>query len=299
MMGNMSVRVEFTCDEKDFREAHGTHHRGASKRGRAKSGWLPIARQIVLLLFTVVVLSFTLFAMFASTPSSSERMLPGGKTLVLRFLAASSLMLGFLVLWGAALIRMLVRPTRKPWETPTRGQRWKRHLLTLAVTIAVFWFILRVIDDAPNSGPARPTAYEVLLSIAPWFSVVVILSVFGMLQRRIAVRRSWASQPSLHRPHILEIDERELTINEPLSSHRYKWETFAGYRETENLFVLYVSPFAFWMVPKRAFLSEELQAFKSLLLTHVKQGLLLPIPGRFEVVPAAPVANVTPDRVTT
>jgi hypothetical protein len=228
-----------------------------------------------------------------------ERALPLGSTLALRFLAASSITLTFLILWSVGLARALVRPTRKPWEVPTPGQRWKRRIITIGVTVAVVWFMLGKNRNTSTPGPTRPTAYEFTLSIVPWFSVVIILIIFRIFHARNTMRRNWAGQPALHRPYVLEADERELALAEPLSSHRYQWEHFAGYRETENLIVLYVSPFAFWMVPKRAFLPEELQTFKSLLLTHVKQGLFLPIEGRFAVLPVAPLASATADRVTT
>ena len=33
--------------------------------------------------------------------------------------------------------------------------------------------------------------------------------------------------------------------------HRYQWEYFPGYRETFSLLLLYVSPYGFWIIPKR------------------------------------------------
>jgi hypothetical protein len=41
---------------------------------------------------------------------------------------------------------------------------------------------------------------------------------------------------------------------------------------------LYVSPYGFWIFPKQAFSVDQLQKFKALLLTHVKEGTLLPSP---------------------
>jgi len=290
------VQIPFTCSEDDFREAHGARHAPAGKSAGAKVGWRSAVRKIIPAVIVPLAVGLALLGRFSSAPSTPPT-LPAGRTLLLRFLGASTLTIGFLIFWSWALIRFLIQPLRKPWELPARRQQWKRLLFTFLLMAVAGVVMTWATGDTSAATAARPTGYEVMLSITPMMAVFVILIVFRQLQGPLTVRRNWASQPFLHRPSILEIDERELTLSEPLSSHRYQWEYFAGYLETENLILLYVSPFAFWIVPKRAFSYEELQAFKALLSTHVAHGILLPMPGRFPVLPPAPADPPTPDRV--
>ena len=65
-----------------------------------------------------------------------------------------------------------------------------------------------------------------------------------------------------------------------------QWQAFEGFRETPNLFVLYTSPLAFLIVPKRSFVdAAELDNFRGLVLNRVGRSSFLPHAGGFPVLP--------------
>jgi hypothetical protein len=65
-----------------------------------------------------------------------------------------------------------------------------------------------------------------------------------------------------------------------------QWQAFEGFRETPNLFVLYTSPLAFLIVPKRAFAdAAQMDAFRGLALNRVGKSSFLPQAGGFPVLP--------------
>ena len=107
--------------------------------------------------------------------------------------------------------------------------------------------------------------------------VVLTLSI-AAANRGPAIRHRWARQTFLHRPYTLEASDAGLVLNEPQARLQYRWEYFPGFRETNHLLLLYVSPYGFWPIAKRGFATTgDLEYFKGLLLTHVRNGTFLPL----------------------
>ena len=73
----------------------------------------------------------------------------------------------------------------------------------------------------------------------------------------MGVRRLWDGQPHLQRPKRVEIDVTGFVISDAVSRLEHRWPSFSHARETKNLFLLYVSNYAFHMVPTRAFATDE------------------------------------------
>ena len=81
-----------------------------------------------------------------------------------------------------------------------------------------------------------------------------------------------------------------MRIEQSSARLEYDWGHFAGYRETENLILLYLSSFAYFMIPKRAFDADpaRLAVFKGMVMNGIPEGHFLPSPGNaFPVLPMA------------
>ena len=96
--------------------------------------------------------------------------------------------------------------------------------------------------------------------------------------------------PGLRRPHQADFSDYGVIVADAYVRTTSQWPAFEGFRETPNLFVLYTSPLAFLIVPKRAFAGPaEVDAFRGLVLNRVGKSSFLPQAGGFPVLPVLPV----------
>ena len=108
--------------------------------------------------------------------------------------------------------------------------------------------------------------------------MVVLFLLIAAANRGPAIRHRWARQTFLHRPYTLEASDAWARAERTQARLQYRWEYFPGFRETNNLLLLYVSPYGFWPIAKRGFATTgDLEYFKGLLLTHVRHGTFLPL----------------------
>ena len=92
----------------------------------------------------------------------------------------------------------------------------------------------------------------------------------------------WEKQEHLHRPQSVEVREDGLVISDAVTRAENRWDAFTHVRETPNLFMLYSSDYAFYMLPKRAFAAEEeLRQFREMVRRRVAER---PAPA-FPVIP--------------
>src|SRR5262249_35142322 len=159
-------------------------------------------------------------------------------------------------------LRQLLHQVSAPWESPTRTRQGPSaasilHALWL-VPGGAFLLWIMVGDLSPE--------YFILPSIPP-VVLLVGLAVITVLAGRRSLRARWERQRALQRAYTAEISASGIVLEEPMTRYEYQWGAIPGFREKRNVFVLYVSPFAFWMIPKRAFLRrEDEDAFKAILV---------------------------------
>jgi hypothetical protein len=293
------MRVQFQCTFGDFREAslgHASAHRPGGKPPRT---WARLAGWVV---FVVLAITWTILVRSSNRPAGvapqAQVALPTGTTLTIRFLYASLFSLMFCLSYGIVLTRLALRTPRPAWLAPTTAQRWGAIFFGICMAAVALLLGRALALQGGDALATDPTGYEMLLSSLPSIIFLVMITTFSFTYRRRDVKRRWEAQPFLHRPFTLEANDAGITFEEPKSMNRYSWDYFPGFRDTPNMLLLYVSPYGFWIIPKRAFASTEaLEAFKALLLTHVKTGTLLPtatsgFPVR--LLPPAEVPSVTP-----
>ena len=72
-------------------------------------------------------------------------------------------------------------------------------------------------------------------------------------------------------PQSIAVGPDGVTVDSPLFRGADAWELYASFSETKHLFMLYLKPRMFRIVPKRAFSSaEQIDQFRSLIAQHLK-----------------------------
>jgi hypothetical protein len=202
-----------------------------------------------------------------------------------------------IALW-AVVFRMLRGDWRKPWlrrSRPKGEKRWfviTAFAVEIAAMIVLFVMAVRA-QRTVITNPRESAVLDILVWLVPWAGVAVFMGIVFSRFRGVFCR-SWDSQPHMHRPFVAEFDDDGVRLAERLSRHEYQWEYFPGRVETENLFVLYVSPLAFHIFPKRAFADDgERAEFATLLRRRVSErtnGFPV-IPSDVRPLPPLPVAG--------
>jgi hypothetical protein len=213
------------------------------------------------------------------------------------------------ILGGSALIvwRGAARPSSEPWEgervadapPPKRrsGRLTKSEVVTIVSLIMYLaaFVVLQYTMDL-KTGLVVPSVTSTGLAAVPmifWAS----FQLWALAVNRISVGRaiadSWELQTQLQRPLKMEFTAQGVVIETLFSRSRYAWEYFPGCRETPLVFLLYISPAMFHIVPKRALASEsDLDGLRYMLRDLPGQR-----PSAFPVIPIPPavVAPLTAD----
>lgn len=83
--------------------------------------------------------------------------------------------------------------------------------------------------------------------------------------QRLLVWFSFARDKRLHDAFEAVISDSGIEVSRSNVASKYGWNAFVRYLETKNLFLVYQGPQVFSVFPKRAFTTEEVDAFRSLL----------------------------------
>ena len=289
------VTIEFQNTLDDYREANGVAPRS--------SGWRRVRRG----LGTLAVLAagalglLGLFGLLGDggTPEDAEPF-PWGR---LAMVLAPSLILFAIFFW---FVLHQTSRTPEPWNPapphapPSRGKFVRGvagWFVSIALAVALFSMLQRP-ASAPGVPPATqpvarlPAYFEHLLPLTGWVLLVALMLAIGSLQRSRGVPKAWAALGNEQQPRVLRADDAGISIEQSTARLEYRWAHFAGYRETANLVLLYLSPYVFLMIPKRAFADrQQLAAFKGFVMSGIAWGHFLPAGGNaFSVVPLARAA---------
>jgi hypothetical protein len=88
---------------------------------------------------------------------------------------------------------------------------------------------------------------------------------FAFLYLPFKVTRDFQKSPNFARKCFLRADDEGLRSESNVSQGQIKWSAFVRYSETPNLFILFLGPRMFQVIPKRAFLPEQSAEFRELL----------------------------------
>ena len=145
----------------------------------------------------------------------------------------------------------------------SRRAKWSfRIMLSIALLAATIGIIVLVTQ--PTSQLSINAVILIALAIswalckwtAPWWSA----------------RNQFRKQPSAQGPRILMLDSTGTHWRWDGGTADVEWKNVIRYLEGKNEFLLYSSPAAFNMIPKRAMSAEQLEELRSLLAKHVPES---------------------------
>jgi hypothetical protein len=90
--------------------------------------------------------------------------------------------------------------------------------------------------------------------IAVFALLIIAMSVSSTSAR---IRKSWEQNMWLQLPKSADISVDGVTQSDSASRSAWQWTGFIRAEESKNLFVFFISPSNFLVIPKRAFESEE------------------------------------------
>jgi hypothetical protein len=137
-----------------------------------------------------------------------------------------------------------------------RGSRkWTTRLLW-AIGIAGFLIaFFGSIGPKGKIGPALPlffiSAYLIYLASSIWAK---------------AGRRAFSSRPELGQEFSVDIGDSGIVFDGPISGMRWTWPAFVKFIEAKDLFLAYLSPCAFVILPKRILGPGETDQVREVLL---------------------------------
>jgi hypothetical protein len=290
------VTLSFQYTPDDYHEAVA----GAPKRhGAAAFAGAMVAG------FLLLALAFMLFVLLRY--GSAGEPFPA-KALWLRILYAAGPSALLAASFAFAVTRPMLKGPVRPWEKrqppggakpPGTAARGIIGLALLGVLVAtsLIWLQhpLPARAAAPGALPA-PAATgsfqfsdpDLLIPLIPWAFLVAVTLLAAAVQQWRGLYKLWEIQPPLRRPHQADFSDYGVIVSDAYVRTTSQWQAFEGFRETPNLFVLYTSPLAFLIVPKRAFAdAAQMDAFRGLALNRVGKSSFLPRQGGFPVLPVA------------
>jgi hypothetical protein len=150
-----------------------------------------------------------------------------------------------------------------------------KKMLPIFIIGAVVIVVYLVVANPPRSQAPPPPppmeqnlAREILLPLVPWVLIagVVIWSL------RHAIKRAGSSD-RLKRMQMLSADDEQVNISDGVSHTMHDWRAFVEFRETRNLFLLFLDVNMAIPVPKRALVGAALEKFRAMLQRNVgKRG---------------------------
>jgi YcxB-like protein len=118
-------------------------------------------------------------------------------------------------------------------------------------TFVVFLMVIRGIREG--------TAF--LGVIVFWFCSALV----GRLVCPLWIKRDFRKHPNFSRRQVLRVNDDGLHAESEIGQCERKWLAYTQYRETSNLFILYLGARLFEVIPKRAFVLGEGDEFRELL----------------------------------
>lgn len=167
----------------------------------------------------------------------------------------------------------------------------RKRLRPAAVQMVVMGVLLPILAFASSrrggmSMTDTAFAAAVVMTLFPAFIYGIWAALLATTTARPQSVRAWELQTHLHARQTFEIDVNGVVLATLHHRNEYRWHAIVGSLETPGQFLLYVSPAAFHIIPKRALATPE----ESAALGHLLQSALAPDLSAFPV-QAAPATT--------
>lgn len=140
-----------------------------------------------------------------------------------------------------------------------RARRFNRLLLQLilALFLVAFDTLVLAIPTIRDKGPA-------------WFGlatgVFLLVDLYVLAPWRL--RRLFRRSPNVNNEHRMTIGDDGIKTVLPNAVEDVRWTALQKVYETERLFLVMYSPVQFYIIPKRALATAELNVFRALVRTR-------------------------------
>lgn len=131
------------------------------------------------------------------------------------------------------------------------SRKWTTRLLWAMAIIGTSIGILGSMAPKASIGPAVPLF---LISGYLVYSASTIWARAG--------RRAFSKRPELAQEFDVDISDVGIIFEGPISGTRWTWQAFIKFAETKQLFLTYLSPCAFVILPKRLLGSDQVDALR-------------------------------------
>ena len=144
-----------------------------------------------------------------------------------------------------------------------RAQRVHCKSISPVVTIgAGLIFAVGGILFARTDQPALQICGYGLLLLAAYF--VILAPIL-----RARFKKSYRGYKAIQQAYDFDFSESGVKCKSDLSASELNWNLYTGFREGEDMFLLYMSRDTFQVVPKRAIALEDIGTFRELLARKI------------------------------
>jgi hypothetical protein len=143
-----------------------------------------------------------------------------------------------------------------------------RKSLRFKITFVLIFFLLYILASAGLVflGLAQSRAFLAI------FIVITLAGAVFACVRPYWIRRDFEKHPNFARPVRLQISEAGIHSESDAWTDDTKWNAYLYYRETENLFMLYLGSRSVEAIPKRAFSAQQLAEFREFVRANLSNS---------------------------
>ena len=141
----------------------------------------------------------------------------------------------------------------------------------------VFWFfimfgLLSLIIDFVSERQLDVFVITITIITLLVPPVLFLNPYFSNPLKNYFINLTWKNFPNLHNPITVESSEEIIKINIMNSESNIQWQVYLKVIETKKIFMLYQAKALFFIIPKRAFSSnEQVDEFRELLHKNIEK----------------------------
>jgi hypothetical protein len=160
--------------------------------------------------------------------------------------------------------RLSLKDYQEANQAHLKLQRWVYFFFWFFILLGLFSIIIYFV-----SGRQLDVFVIIYLLVFP---TILVNPYFSNPIKNSFISRIWKGLPTLHHPITIEVNEEVLKIKTINSESSIQWQLYTKAVETKSLFMLYEAKMLFYMIPKRAFRSDEqVEEFRELLRTKIEK----------------------------
>jgi hypothetical protein len=133
----------------------------------------------------------------------------------------------------------------------------RRWFTRFGWTVAIVLILIGILGSTGPKGNFATAAPAFLLA-GFWF-------YFATTVWKRAGRRSYSGRPELTQEYKVGIDDAGIVFDGPISGARWTWAVFVKFLESNETFLVYLSPCAFVILPKRSLSPGQADQLRELL----------------------------------